>query len=233
MAVLLTVTLLGIISAGEELSAQHGVVLLSKLVVGGLIGVVVCWPGAAVVNRLKLSTSGLYPMVVLGLGLFAFGVSEWLGGNGFLSAYIGGLVLGNRLEKGRESIMKFHDGLSWLMQILIFVMLGLLVFPSQLLPVAGVSLALAFFLMFVARPLAVCLCYLPFRPSKAELGYVSWVGMRGSVPIVLATFPATYGIEGAEQIFHLIFFVVFTSVTIQGLTLVSAAKFLKVTDENG
>lgn len=229
MAVLLTVTLLGVIANGDEVSMELAGALVAQLGIGGLAGGLIGWGGVSIINRIQLSTPGLYPMVVLGLGLSSFGVAEWFSGNGFLSVYVAGLVIGNRVERGRMEIMNFHEGLSWLMQIAIFVMLGLLVFPSQLLEVAGVSIVLALFLMLVGRPLAVLLCYLPFRPKKEELAYVSWVGMRGSVPIVLATFPATYGLEGASQIFHLIFFFVLVSVLVQGLTLVPAARYLKVT----
>jgi cell volume regulation protein A len=230
MAVLLTVTLLGVIANGEVLSIELAVTLIVQLFVGGLAGGLIGWAGVKVLNRLQLSTAGLYPMVVLGLGLVVFGAAEFFDGNGFLAVYLAGLIIGNRIDKGRAEIMNFHEGLSWLMQIVIFVMLGLLVFPSQLLEVAGVSIVLALFLMLIGRPLAVAVCYLPFRPKKEELLYVSWVGMRGSVPIVLATFPATYGLYGASQIFHLIFFFVLVSVLVQGLTLVPAARYFKVTD---
>ena len=230
MAVLLTVTLLGVIANGDVLSIELAVTLVKQLFVGGLAGGLIGWAGVKVLNRLQLSTAGLYPMVALGLGLVAFGATEWFDGNGFLAVYLAGLIIGNRIDKGRAEIMNFHEGLSWLMQIVIFVMLGLLVFPSQLLEVAGVSIVLALFLMLIGRPLAVAVCYLPFRPKKEELLYVSWVGMRGSVPIVLATFPATYGLYGASQIFHLIFFFVLVSVLVQGLTLVPAARYFKVTD---
>jgi cell volume regulation protein A len=230
MAVLLTVTLLGVIANGEVVSIELVVTLVVQLLVGGLAGGLIGWAGVTVLNRLQLSTAGLYPMVVLGLGLVVFGTAEWFDGNGFLAVYLAGVVIGNRIDKGRAEIMNFHEGLSWLMQIAIFVMLGLLVFPSQLLEVAGVSIVLALFLMLVGRPLAVAICYLPFRPKKQELLYVSWVGMRGSVPIVLATFPATYGLYGASQIFHLIFFFVLVSVLVQGLTLVPAARYFKVTE---
>ena len=230
MAVLLTVTLLGVIANGEVLSIELAVTLIVQLLVGGLAGGLIGWAGVKVLNRLQLSTAGLYPMVVLGLGLVVFGAAECFDGNGFLAVYLAGLIIGNRIDKGRAEIMNFHEGLSWLMQIVIFVMLGLLVFPSQLLEVAVVSIVLALFLMLIGRPLAVAVCYLPFRPKKEELLYVSWVGMRGSVPIVLATFPATYGLYGASQIFHLIFFFVLVSVLVQGLTLVPAARYFKVTD---
>jgi len=230
MAVLLTVTLLGVIANGDAVSTELAVTLAVQLFVGGLAGGIIGWAGVSVLNRLHLSTAGLYPMVVLGLGLLVFGAAEWFDGNGFLAVYVAGLIIGNRIDQGRVEIMNFHEGLSWLMQIVIFVMLGLLVFPSQLVEVAGVSIVLALFLMLVGRPLAVAVCYLPFRPKKEELLYVSWVGMRGSVPIVLATFPATYGLQGASQIFHLIFFFVLVSVLVQGLTLVPAARYFKVTE---
>ncbi len=198
-----------------------------------LIGAAVGFAGAWIVNRAQLSAAGLYPILVLAFGLSSFGLADVLNGNSFLAVYVSGLVIGNRIRFGRQEVMNFHDGFSWLMQILMFTMLGLLVFPSQLLPVAGVSIALALFLMFVARPLAVLFCYLPFRPAGNELGYISWVGLRGSVPIVLATFPATYGIEFASDIFNVIFFVVLTSVLIQGMTLVRAARILGVEEKPG
>ncbi|MCX2983428.1 potassium/proton antiporter [Halieaceae bacterium IMCC14734] len=231
MAILLTLTLLGIISNGDQISVSLAGTLIEQLSIGGIAGGLIGWVGVTVLNRLSLSTAGLYPTMVLGLGLLSFGAAEWLAGNGYLSVYVAGLVIGNKFTKGRAEIMSFHDGLSWLMQIIIFVMLGLLVFPSQLIEVAGVSVVLALFLMFVGRPLAVFLCYLPFRPKKQELLYVSWVGMRGSVPIVLATFPATYGLAGASQIFHLVFFFVLVSVLVQGLTLVPAARYFNVTED--
>lgn len=231
MAILLTLTLLGIISNGDHVSAGLAGILALQLSVGGVVGGLIGWGGASILNRLQLSTAGLYPTLALGLGLLSFGAAEWFAGNGFLSVYIAGLMIGNKVDKGRAEIMSFHDGLSWLMQIIIFVMLGLLVFPSQLIEVAGVSVVLALFLMLVGRPLAVFLCYLPFRPKRQELLYVSWVGMRGSVPIVLATFPATYGLAGASQIFHLVFFFVLVSVLVQGLTLVPAARYFNVTED--
>jgi potassium/hydrogen antiporter len=233
MAVLLTTSILVIMTGGDG----SPIGILGKLVTGfafgGLVGAVIGWLGMKLANRLRFSAAGFYPILVLGLGMTAFGAAELVQGNGFLAVYIAGIILGNGIERKRDEIMNFHDGLSWLMQILMFIMLGLLVFPSQLLPVAGVSIALALFLMFVARPLSTAVCYLPFRPKKNELAYVSWVGLRGSVPIVLATFPAMYGIEGADQVFNVIFFIVLASVLIQGLTLVPAATWLGVTEGDG
>lgn len=229
MAVLLTTTLLGIMVHGDDATGGLATTLFLQFILGGLIGAAVGFVGSALSNRVRLSTGGLYAIMALALGMLSFGLAEQFHGNGFLSVYITGLVVGNRIDHGREEVLKFHDGLSWLMQILMFIVLGLLVFPSHLVPVAGVSLSLAIFLLLVARPIAVLLCYLPFRPHKNELAYVSWVGLRGSVPIVLATFPATYGIYGAEEIFHIIFFIVLTSVLVQGMTLVPAARYFGVT----
>ena len=231
MAVLLTITLLGVMMQGDQPGAGLLLILVSQLVIGGLVGAAAGWLGSSICNYLVLPTRGLYPMLALGTAATAFGAAYLAGGNSFLAVYLAGLVLGNRLRRGRADVIRFHDGFSWLMQILVFIMLGLLVFPSQLLPVAWVAVALAFFLMFVARPVAVILCYLPFRPKPNELAYVSWVGLRGSVPIVLATFPATYGVANADQIFHLVFFIVLTSVLVQGMSLVKAARWLKVTEE--
>lgn len=229
MAVLLTTAILGVMAHGEGSFVQVAFTLVRELVLGGAIGCALGFAGAWIMNRLRLSAPGLYPMLVLSLGLVTFGLAYVLGGNGFLAVYAAGVVIGNRVVKNRESVLSFHDGLSWLAQIAMFIVLGLLVFPSRLLSVAGVSIAMALFLMFVARPLSVAACLLPFRPRKNELAYISWVGLRGSVPIVLATFPATYGIEGADEVFNVIFFIVLTSVLVQGLSLIPCARWFGVT----
>ena len=228
MAVLLTTLLLGFMASGGASGTEVLIALLLQFAVGAAAGVLLGGFAAAIVKRLRLSSSGLYPILVLSCALIAFGLAEAFGGNGFLSVYAAGVMIGNRVDESRDTIIAFHEGLSWLMQIAMFVILGLLVFPSRLLPVAGVAVAMAFFLMFVARPLSVFICLLPFRMSGRELSYVSWVGLRGSVPIILATFPASYGIAGADAIFNVIFFIVLTSVLVQGLTLIPAARILGV-----
>jgi cell volume regulation protein A len=231
MAVLLTTVILGIMASGTAASAAEvSVNLVVQFAVGGLIGGLSGWAAAALVNRVRLSGRGLYPILVLACGMIAFGLAHTLGGNGFLAVYAAGVVIGNTLKANQEAIISFHDGLTWLMQICMFVMLGLLVFPSRLLPVAGVAIAIALFLIFVARPISVFLCLAPFKTKPKDMSYVSWVGLRGSVPIILATFPATYGIAGADAIFNVIFFIVLTSVLVQGMTLVPAAKWLHVAE---
>ncbi len=229
MAVLLTTSILGVMTVGEASIPQVALALMHEFIVGGAIGCILGFSGTWVVNRLRLSALGLYPIVVLSLSLLTFGLARLLGGNGFLAVYVIGVVIGNRAIVNREAVRSFFDGLSWLAQISMFVLLGLLVFPSKLMSVAGVAIAMALFLMFIARPLSVVVCLLPFRPRRNELAYVSWVGMRGSVPIVLATFPVSYGIEDADAVFNVIFFIVITSVLVQGLSLIPCARWLGVT----
>ncbi|MEP1471588.1 MAG: potassium/proton antiporter [Halieaceae bacterium] len=230
MAVLLTVTILGIMVEGQVVELSLALTVVLQFLMGAAIGGAVGWAGGTLCNRLRFSTGYLYPMLVLGFGACAFGLASLAGGNSFLAVYVAGLVIGNVIRLGRDEVISFHNGLSWLMQIAMFVMLGLLVFPSQLMPVAWASLAVAAFLIFVARPIAVLVCYMPFSPDWREASYVSWVGLRGSVPIVLATFPATWGVANADKLFHFVFFIVITSVLVQGMTLVSAARLLGVTE---
>ena len=232
VAVLLTITILGLMTgAGDPTIAVIGSVA-GNFLLGGLVGGLVGGIGVALCNRRKTGKAGLFSILVLAWGLAAFGLAEILGGNGYLAVYVAGLVVGNRLKRYRGEVLSFHDGLNWLMQVLMFVMLGLLVFPSQLLPVAAVSVAIALFLILVGRPLAVMACCLPFGLQKNETAYVSWVGLRGSVPIVLATFPATYGIADADRIFHLVFFIVLISVLVQGSSLIPAARRLKLIESD-
>ncbi|MBN1943522.1 MAG: potassium/proton antiporter [Phycisphaerae bacterium] len=231
MAVLLTTALLGGMTQAEGSKMGFFLVLLLQFALGGTMGVVVGFLGAWLTNRIRLATPGLYPILALSLGLVVFGAAEMMGGNGFLAVYTAGVVIGNRVKRFHETILSFHEGLSWLTQICMFIVLGLLVRPRQLLHVSGVATAMALFLMFVARPVSVAACLLPFRPKRKELAYVSWVGLRGAVPIILATFPASYGIPEADGIFNVVFFVVIASVLLQGLTLAPCARWLGVAEK--
>jgi cell volume regulation protein A len=169
---------------------------------------------------------GLYTVFTLASVLLAYGATALLGGNGFLAVYIAGIIMGNDDFIHKRSIMRFHDGIAWLMQMTMFLVLGLLVFPSQLLPVAGVSLAMATFLMVVARPAAVFISLAMARLRLRQKVLVAWVGLRGAVPIVLATFPYLAGLPNAELYFNVVFFIVLTSVLIQGTTITLAARLL-------
>ncbi len=181
----------------------------------------------AAINRLDLGEA-LYPLLALFGGLLVFGLTGTLGGSGFLAVYLAGLVLGNGDVRGQAAIQRFHNVIAWLAQIGLFVMLGLLVTPTQLLPVALPALAVALVLILVARPLAVLLAVAPFRFPKRELGFIAWVGLRGSVPIVLATYPLLSGTPHADVIFDTVFFIVLVSLVLQGWTVAPAARLLKL-----
>ena len=232
VAVLMTMGILGVMVSSDASIVSVGTNLLTELAAGAITGFLMGWCGTWVVNRLRLSASGLHPILVLSIGLMTFGFANLIGGNGYLAIYVCGVTLGNRIVRHHDAVLRFHDALSWLAQLAMFIVLGLLVVPSRLLSVAGVAVAMALFLMLVARPISVVTCLLPFRMPRKEVAYVSWVGLRGSVPIVLATFPMSYGIPGAEEVFDVIFFIVLASVLIQGLTLVPCARWLGVQEES-
>lgn len=229
-AVILTTAVLGVLTSGSD--GADGVVLdlLFQVSLGVLAGVVLGWLGAELTNRLQLGTKGLYPVLAVAIGLVAFGVSDLIGANPFLAVYLAGMLLGNRIRTQRDLILDATDAFAWLAQIVMFLALGLLVVPSELLGLAPVALALAVVLMFIARPVAVFACLAPFGFGARGMTYVSWAGLKGAVPIVLATFPATFGLGEARDVFNLVFFIVVVSVLVQGLTLPRAARSLKVAD---
>lgn len=162
-------------------------------------------------NRLRLSYEGLYPVLSLALVLMTYGLGALLRGNGFLAVYVCGIVLGNRDFLFKRYLTKLHEGLGWLMQIIMFLVLGLLVFPSRLPAIALPALLIAAFLMIVARPVAVYLSLLGSKFSLRERTLVAWTGLRGAVPIVLATFPYLAGFAGSERLFNVVFFIVLAS----------------------
>jgi cell volume regulation protein A len=181
-----------------------------------------------VINRVRLGYDGLYAVLTLALVTLVFGVTDALRGSGFMAVYVAGIVLAHYPFVHKRSLMRFHDGLSWLMQIAMFLTLGLLVFPSQLLTVAGASLLVAAVLMLVGRPISVFLGMLGSSLGLRERVFVSWVGLRGAAPIILATFPLLAGIPEADLIFNVVFFVVLTSVLLQGTSIPMVARWLKV-----
>jgi len=202
--------------------------LLIQMPCGIAVGLAVGWLAGRWFDCLRLEYEGLYPVLSMSLVLLAYGLSEALHGNGFLAVYACGLVLGNRDFRHKRYLAGFHDGLSWLMQIVMFLVLGLLVFPSRLPQVAVSALLVSLFLMFVARPVAV---YLGLWGSTFDLRQrtlVAWTGLRGAVPIVLATFPYTAGYEHSDRVFNMVFFIVLTSVLLQGRSLMLVARWLGV-----
>src|SRR5687768_6260546 len=228
MAIFLTVALLEVIVAGgTQLDAGVLVAFVKQFGIGALLGLaggrLLVWT----INRLTL-LSGLYPLLAVAGGLLIFAVTAQLGGSGFLAIFLVGLVLGNSQLQAAQNILRVHDGLAWLSQIAMFLILGLLITPSQLLDVALPALGIAAFLMLVARPVAVLASLLPFQFPWREQLYIGWVGLRGAVPIVLALFPAMYGVEDARLYFNVAFFIVLVSLLLQGWTIAPAARLLRL-----
>jgi cell volume regulation protein A len=228
MAVFLTVGVLGlIVTPGSSwLTLIPSVVV--RMLSGAAVGFVAGLGASRLFNRLRLEHEGLYPVLSMSMVLLTYGLSELLYGNGFLAVYTCGIVLGNSDFLNKRTLMKFHDGLGWLMQILLFLALGLLVFPSRLPAVAVPAMAAAAFLMFVARPTAVYLGLWRSAFSLRERTLVAWTGLRGAVPIVLATYPFMAEYERSETLFNIVFFIVLASVLLQGKTLMLVARWLRV-----
>ena len=191
-----------------------------QMAVGVGIGLGVGYLLPEVLKRTQYKHGGLAFVISIAAALIAYGLAEVLGGNGFLAAYIAGLVAGNRIYRARHIVSTFQDGMAWLAQVVMFLTLGLLITPSNLEDVIAPGLAITFILMLVARPMSVFICLAPFRQFdwRAKL-FVSWAGLRGAVPIVLATFPMVAGVPSAFAIFNIVFFVVLMSSIIQGPTI--------------
>lgn len=228
MAIFLTVGLLQLLLGRMEMGPDLVWLFLLQMVLGTVVGLAVGRGAVWLVNWVNLGAAGLYPVLASAAGLLAYGVAASLGGSGFLAVYLAGIVLGNSKIVFQRGIFLFHDAGAWLAQIVMFVVLGLLSFPSRLLEVAGEGLLIALVLMFVARPLAVVLTLLPFRFNWRELTLLSWVGLKGAVPITLATFPLILGLPGAALLFDVVFFVVLVSALLQGWTLPVLARRLKL-----
>ncbi len=180
------------------------------------------------INKLKFSYEGIYPVFSIAMCVLIFSITNVIGGSGFLAIYIAGIIVGNGSFVHKKSMIRFFDGLGTLGQIAMFLSLGLLVYPSHLFAVTGTGLLIAAFLIFIARPLSVFISLHFFKFKFNEKTFISWVGLRGAVPIILATFPLLAGVPNADIIFNVVFFIVLTSVLLQGWTLVPAAKVLKV-----
>lgn len=234
MAAFLTVFLLEIArnetlngtAAGLAQYAQIVPMFCMKMVIGVAVGWLAGRAAVRLLDHIDLEFDGLYYVMAIGLGLFAFSVAELAYGNGFMAVYVTGIVMGNRSFTLHNSIGRFYDGFAWLMQVILFAMLGLLVFPTQIWEVKWLGLAVALFLMVVARPLAVLLCLAKSEYSLKERLFVSWVGLRGGAPIMLATFPLLASLPQANLLFHIVFFTVLLSVLLQGATIMPLARWL-------
>ena len=226
MAVILTVALTAPLVRGEMPNIPRLVLqVIQELAIGGALGLTVGWLARRALVRLRLRALGLYPVVTLAVALLSFGVATLLHGSGFLAVYVAGIVIGNGYVPYRAGVLRTHDAMAWLSQIVMFLVFGLLVFPRQLSSVALPGLVLALLLAFVARPVLTLACLLPFRFSPREAGYVGWVGLRGAVPIVLSIYPVLENAPGAHLIFNVVFFVVVVNAILPGATVAWATRF--------
>ncbi|NDK56450.1 potassium/proton antiporter [Pontibacter fetidus] len=233
MAYFLTVSFTFLIMNEAESSLWDLVpMFFLQMSIGAVMGVIMGRFMAWVINRIMLEQEGLYPALSLGMLIFTYAFTSVISGNGFLAVYIAGVILGNRNFLHRGSINRFYDGLAWLMQILMFLTLGLLVFPSHMVPVIGLGLLISIFLMLVARPVSVFISLLFSNNTLPDKLYISWVGLRGAVPIVFATYPMLAGVQKSEMIFNIVFFIVLTSVILQGTTLTIVAQWLGLSKWN-
>lgn len=230
MAYMLTIALMNVALSGGGLSFTDLLFDVGEqFVLGSALGYGAGRLTVWLANRINLPNPSLYPVLLLSMVFITFTLTDLLNGNGYLAVYIAGLVVGNCRLSYRREMTTFMEGLTWLLQIVLFLTLGLLVNPSELIGVSLFSLAIAVFMMLVARPLSVYLCLLPYRniPFKAKT-FLSWVGLRGAVPIIFATYPLINGVEGADILFNIVFFITLLSLTIQGTTISLFAKKLNL-----
>jgi len=228
VANILTIVLIQICQGGENISGWNIALTFALQVIVGIICGVLFGKGFVwVFNKIKLGNTALYPILMLCIIFFSFSITDLFHGNGYLAVYLTGIIMGNSPLVKKKECSKFLDGITWLCQIIMFLSLGLLVTPHELLNVAPMSAIIAVFLILIGRPLAVFGTLLPFKKPnfKARL-YASWVGLRGATPIIFATYPAVAGISGGEYIFNVVFFITILSLVIQGTTIVGMAKKL-------
>lgn len=229
MAYILTIVFTGLVVSQD--SGFWGIIpmFFSQLILGAIIGLLFGKISTWVINHIRLDYEGLYIVLVIAIMFFTFSFTNFVGGNGFLAVYLSSVFLGNQDLIHKKKILKSFDSFAWLMQIVLFLTLGLLVFPSQIIPVIGIGLVISLFLIVVARPLSVFISLAPFKVNLRSRWFLSWVGLRGAVPIVFATYPLLAGADKANMIFDIVFFVSLTSVLIQGTTLPKVADWLKLT----
>lgn len=228
MAYMLTIALIQVVASGSELDmALIAKDLLVQFLFGGVIGFAFGQFAVWLINKINLSNGSLYPILLLSLIFITFTTTDLLKGNGYLAVYIAGVVAGNTRLAFRKEINTFMNGLTWLFQIVMFLSLGLLVNPHEMIEVAGIALLIGLFMIVIARPVSVFACLLPFRKmtNRARL-FVSWVGLRGAVPIIFATYPVVAGIPDSNQLFNIVFFITLLSLIFQGMTIAPGARLL-------
>lgn len=228
MAYVLTLAFLTLVINQDQSLVSIVPMLFQQMILGAIAGFGFGKLSKIVINKIQLGFEGLYPVLVIALMFITFSATDFVGGNGFLAIYICAVYLGNQDLIHKGTILKMFDGMAWLMQIVLFLTLGLLVFPSQMIPYMGIGLLISIFLILVARPVSVFVSLLFFKMKLRRRFYISWVGLRGAVPIVFATYPLLAGIDKANVIFNIVFFISVTSVLIQGTTLSLFSKWLHV-----
>ena len=232
VAYIMTITMIGAVTSGEGLSWNLAVNFIIQLLVGTLFGYLLGKLGVFVINKINLHNTSLYPILVLCLIFITYSTTYFLNGNGYLAVYIAGMVVGNHPLVKKLETNTFLDGLTWLFQIIMFLILGLLVNPRELLTIAPFAILVGIFMIVVARPLTVFLTLMPFKKIgvKSKL-FISWVGLRGAVPILFATYPVIAEVENSHVIFNIVFFITIVSLIIQGTTIPFMAKKLDLDQE--
>lgn len=230
MAVFLTITAINWLNSPEVPLFDMAIKFVVQMAAGGAMGLIMGKAACYAIQRLKVTNEALYPVWGICIVLTTFGMTETVYGNGYLAVYICGIVMGEGDFLYKYSLQRFHEGFAWLMQIIMFLVLGLLVTPTEIMNISVINtgMLISLCLMFVARPIAVFICTIFSKFNIREKLFVSWTGLRGAVPIILATYPLTEGHPQAKYMFNVIFFVVLTSVMLQGKTLAYAAKLLKL-----
>jgi cell volume regulation protein A len=227
VAVILTTALTSrLLVSGEPGLGMMALELLREIAIGAVCGVAIGAGARWVITRVRLPASGLYSVMTLATALFAFSMPTLIGGSGFLGVYVAAVTLGSGRLPYRTALGRIHDSLAWLGQVAMFLMLGLLVYPSQLLDAAWIGAIIGLTLAFVARPVAVALCLMPLRFPGNDILYVGWVGLRGAVPIILAMFPVLAGAPGANRIFNIVFFIVVVNALLPGATVSAVTRWL-------
>lgn len=228
MAYFLTIACLSLVINQDQSLWVLIPLFFKQFILGAGLGFLFGKIAKKVINKIQLDFDGLYPVLAIAIMFIVFSFTNFVGGNGFLAIYLCAVYLGNQNLIHKKTIMRMFDGLAWLMQIVLFLTLGLLVYPSKIVPIIGIGLVISLFLILIARPIAVFISLLFIKMKSRRRWYISWVGLRGAVPIVFATYPLLAGIEKAQMIFNIVFFVSLTSVLIQGTTLSLFAKWLHV-----
>lgn len=235
MAYMLTIVMIQVIQGGETADVNVWMIIFNfllqfgfGLVFGFLLGKVFVW----IINKIDLQNKTLYPIMMLSFIFFIFSFTNLFHGNGYLAVYVAGIVMGNSKMTESKSISSFLDGITWLVQIVMFLVLGMLVNPNEMFKIAVPALIIGIFVILIGRPLSVFLCLLPFKGiGKRSKIFISWVGLRGAAPIIFATYPMVEGIEGASLIFNVVFFITLASLIIQGTTIPKVANWLKLSTE--